>query len=108
MDVDEPSPEDDEDPDERRLMRSLKHRYEVSSSATTLSFKVPPPPGSSREYGFDTLVVPGWIRERATELLFDGDELGEAASLPHAILACVLKVSHREWGLHALSCSIGY
>ena len=73
----------------------------------------PPPPngsgsGSSRanltskdqEYRQSALlVVPGWVRERAAEVLFeDGD--AEEPSLPEVVLDCLLKVSHAQFLLY--------
>ena len=88
-------PEESQPPseiDDMRLMRSLHRRYAPSSTATDLSFKVPPPPGTSREMGFGTLVVPGWVRERAVEVLFADDDLGEVTPLPEALLVGIMQV----------------
>ena len=90
--VDESSSYDQQDYDESQYMTSLKQYYAGSSSATDLRFNLPPSSGNSKR-AYATLVVPGWVRARATEILFDGDDAGEAESLPDAILKCLLKVS---------------
>lgn len=58
----------------------------------------------SRNQGYKQsalLVVPGWVRERAAEVLFeDGD--AEEPSLPEVVLDCLLKVSHPQHASHEL------
>ena len=81
--------------DDAWIMEILKHRFEKTSSATDLRFKIPPLSGEPKQLGFGTLVVPGWICERAAEVLYDEDELGEREGLPNAILRCLVKVGKR-------------
>jgi hypothetical protein len=72
-------------------MERLKQGFQNSSTTPDKAFQIPHPSGSSVEYG--TLVVPGWIRERVAEILFEVDEAnGEDESIPSAILNCLLKV----------------
>ncbi|ODN78533.1 hypothetical protein, variant [Cryptococcus amylolentus CBS 6039] len=73
------------------LVRSLKSRYQPSSSAKDMTFSVRPPTGVTT-MGYGTIMVPGWVRERAAEVLFEDDESDEAEALPHAILSSILKV----------------
>lgn len=65
--------------------------YIKNSKARTLLIKVLPPntPTSSNVRG--TLTIPGWIRERATEYLFQGDI--DEGSVAEVILDSLLKVS---------------
>jgi hypothetical protein len=94
MDVDA-DPEDVEAPARREAER-LARRYsdQSSSSAKDMLFRVTPLSGSSKAMGTGTLVVPGWVRERASEILF-GDAVDEDESIPGLILACILKVGIR-------------
>ncbi|WVQ75050.1 hypothetical protein IAR50_004659 [Cryptococcus sp. DSM 104548] len=73
------------------LIRSLKGKYQPSSLAKDMTFSVRPTTGSN-SMGFGTVVIPGWVRERAAEILFEDDESDEAEALPHAILNSVLKL----------------
>lgn len=92
MDDDDPSSQETESED-TRIMRSLYRRFAGSSKATDLSVNVPPQPGVSRGLGFVTLIVPGWIRERAAEVFFEHSDFGEGFGLPDAILGCLIKVN---------------
>ncbi|GAA6061795.1 hypothetical protein JCM10212_004851 [Sporobolomyces blumeae] len=97
MDVDSVSDstgtDDPSDPD-LPLLKYLCRRYCRSApSTTTLSFRVPHLSGPSPASGVGKghLLVPGWIRERAAELLFDTTmETHDALSVPGAILDCFL------------------
>lgn len=91
MDVDSPSTSLEE-VDELALMISLKDRYSPSSTIHDRSFRIPH--STSPRDGQGTLVVPGWVLERAAEILFDSDVSSEEAdTIPDAILTTLLKVS---------------
>ena len=79
--------------DDVLLMDDLKTRLQPTSTATELRIPIG---GDGRGIGPGMLVIPGWIRERAVEVLFDDDAVGEADSLPSAILQTLLKVSYRR------------
>ncbi|GAA5972583.1 hypothetical protein JCM11641_001911 [Rhodosporidiobolus odoratus] len=73
------------------LVKHLTARYSSSATATTVSFRVPNlsqltvPSGVGRGW----IQVPGWIRERATEVLWeegDQDELGLSGVVLEALL----------------------
>ncbi|ORX37906.1 actin-domain-containing protein [Kockovaella imperatae] len=87
--TDRPSDPPVEEMDDVLLMDSLKSRYQMASVAKDLTFSVPAgssglPPGE--------LVVPGWIRERAAEVLFDDDDEGESDGLATIVLQSILKL----------------
>jgi actin-related protein 10 len=52
---------------------------------------VTPPPFQQTGTGRGTLIIPGWIRERAAEVLFEGGDVDES-SLAEVILDTLLKV----------------
>lgn len=81
----------DESNDEQ-LMASLQRRYEKSSTASNTVYKIPPDLDSPVAMSFGSLLVPGWIRERAAEVLFEDSDNGEDASLPELVLDALLKV----------------
>jgi len=94
VDVDDwPVGEEERDDLHRVEALALRRRYSASSSATDIRFSIPPEAGASRDLGSGTLVVPGWIRERAAEVLFEEDDFGETTGLPDLVLGCLLKVS---------------
>ena len=62
--------------------------YKNFSSATDLYYPVVLADGVKA-----TLLIPGWIRERAAEVLFEGDDDDEP-SVVHCVLNALLKVSH--------------
>jgi actin-related protein 10 len=89
-----PHPSSDEpaealnDIDDAALMSLLSDRYRSSSSAADWHLSIP----AARGVGScATLIVPGWIRERAAEILF-GDGPDEAQSLSELVLDTLLKV----------------
>jgi hypothetical protein len=69
-------------------MEALANLYMRHSAATTLEVPVPL---SDMSTGAGTLVIPGWVRERAAEVLFAGGDLDEA-SVAEVILDALLKV----------------
>jgi actin-related protein 10 len=81
----------DEGLEEISVMRWLKAKYEPAADATDLRLTVKPRPHDAQDMGPATLVVPGWVRERAAEVLF-GDEDGEAEAIQDAVLQCLLRV----------------
>ncbi|KDQ14960.1 hypothetical protein BOTBODRAFT_159018 [Botryobasidium botryosum FD-172 SS1] len=72
----------------------VRAMYSRHTDATDLHFRVVPPgivshaPGASTR---GTLVIPGWVRERAAELLFEGGDVDEK-SVAEVILDTLLKV----------------
>ncbi|WVR08245.1 hypothetical protein IAU60_005292 [Kwoniella sp. DSM 27419] len=78
--------------DDIRKARSFKARYGRSSSAQDMAFRITPSAKERRGIGAGTVIVPGWIRERAAEVLFSDDSEGEADSVTRVVLDCVLKL----------------
>lgn len=92
MDVD-PSSEVVETPsdiDNEPLMAALQGRYS-STQAANWTLAIPPP----RIGPASRLVVPGWVRARAAEVLFN-DGPDEDESLPEIVLNTLEKVSLRN------------
>lgn len=81
---------DIEQPDPRIL--SIDKLYRQHSRATELRLQVKSPNSQPSETGFATLILPGWIRERAAELLFEDGDLDEP-SVVEAILRSLRKVN---------------
>ncbi|KIK55142.1 hypothetical protein GYMLUDRAFT_176167 [Collybiopsis luxurians FD-317 M1] len=77
---------------ENRL-QILADMYMRHSTTTDLRLRVEPPSSmaSSNSLGFGTLIIPGWIRERTAEVLFEGGDVDEG-SLAEIILDALLKV----------------
>lgn len=73
-------------------LQALANMYMRHSTATDLRMKVEPPPSQQAGTGRGTLVIPGWIRERAAEVLFEGGDVDES-SVAEVILDSLLKVS---------------
>lgn len=78
------------DPGENHL-QAISSMYMRNSTATDIQLRVIPPPSQQTGTGRGTLIIPGWIRERAGELLFEGGDVDES-SLAEAILDALLKV----------------
>lgn len=74
-------------------LQALANLYQRHSTATDLRIRVEAPPSQQRGTGRGTLVVPGWIRERAAEVLFEGGDVDES-SVAEVILDSLLKVRH--------------
>jgi len=72
-------------------LQALANLYMRHSTATDLHLKVMPPVSQQTGTGHGTLVVPGWIRERGSEVLFEGGDVDES-SVAETILDCLLKV----------------
>jgi actin-related protein 10 len=82
-----------DDEDEAALLKSMEKRYSATTTATTISIRVPSlnqlPVMSGVGRGW--LQIPGWVRERAAEVLFEeGDD--DEGSLPELILQSLMKV----------------
>ena len=65
--------------------------YTRHSTATDIQLRVVPPTSQQLGTGRGTLVVPGWIRERAAEVLFEGGDVDES-SVAEVLLEALLKV----------------
>ena len=72
-------------------LQALANLYMRHSTATDLHLKVTPPASQQTGTGLGTLIVPGWIRERGAEVLFEGGDVDES-SVAETILDCFLKV----------------
>ncbi|KAF7312503.1 Fungal specific actin related protein [Mycena indigotica] len=73
-------------------LQALETLYKRHSSATELRMRVTPPASQPSGTGLGTLIIPGWVRERAAEVLFEGGDVDER-SLAEIILDSLLKVS---------------
>ncbi|KAK7033266.1 actin-related protein 10 [Favolaschia claudopus] len=72
-------------------LEALAAMYKRHSTATELQMRVVPPVAQQTGTGRGTLIIPGWIRERATEVLFEGGDVDES-SVAEVILDSLLKV----------------
>jgi len=72
-------------------LQALANLYMRHSTATDLHLKVTPPASQQVGTGHGTLIIPGWIRERGSEVLFEGGDIDES-SVAETILDCLLKV----------------
>ncbi|KAG9039960.1 hypothetical protein FRB95_004432 [Tulasnella sp. JGI-2019a] len=77
-------------------LRAKATLYKRNSSATDVKMRVVPPLAHATASGSGssargTLIIPGWIRERAAELLFEGGDVDEP-SVVEVILEALLKV----------------
>ena len=72
-------------------LRAIATMYTRYSTATDLSLKVVPPLAQQMGTGRGTLIIPGWIRERASEVLFEGGDVDEN-SVAEVLLESLLKV----------------
>ncbi|CAA7267044.1 unnamed protein product [Cyclocybe aegerita] len=72
-------------------LQALANMYKRHSTATDIQMRVMPPPAQQTGTGRGTLIIPGWIRERATEVLFEGGDVDES-SLAEVVLDALLKV----------------
>lgn len=75
-------------------LQALATMYTRHSTATELRMSVVPPPSQQTVTGRGTLIIPGWIRERAAEVLFEGGDVDES-SVAEVILDSLLKVCLR-------------
>jgi actin-related protein 10 len=74
-----------------RGLDALASLYERHSTATAVRLPVVPPAAQQVGTGRGTLLVPGWVRERAAEVLFAGGDVDEG-SVAEAVLDALLKV----------------
>lgn len=74
-----------------RHLQALATMYSRHSTATDLHIRVDPPLSQQSGTGKGTIVIPGWIRERAAEVLFEGGDVDES-SVAEVILNALLKV----------------
>lgn len=72
-------------------LQGLATLYTRHSTATDLHMRVDPPASQQTGTGRGTLIIPGWIRERAAEVLFEGGDVDES-SVAEVILDSLLKV----------------
>lgn len=70
-------------------LQALATMYMNHSTAMDLTMRVMPSVDTGTGRG--TLVIPGWIRERAAEVLFEGGDVDEA-SMAEVVLDALLKV----------------
>jgi actin-related protein 10 len=73
-------------------LQPLATLYTRYSTATELRLSVIPPSTQTPGTGRGILVIPGWIRERAAEVLFEGGDLDEY-SVPEIVLESLSKAS---------------
>jgi actin-related protein 10 len=73
-------------------LQALATLYQRHSTATELQMRVVPPVAQQTGTGRGTLIIPGWIRERTTEVLFEGGDVDES-SVAEVILDSLLKVN---------------
>uniref|UniRef100_A0A0W0F1V0 Uncharacterized protein n=1 Tax=Moniliophthora roreri TaxID=221103 RepID=A0A0W0F1V0_MONRR len=75
-------------------LNALANLYTRHSTATDLRLRIAPPSGAGHAgLGYATLIIPGWIRERAAEILFEEGDVDEK-SIAEVILDALLKVCH--------------
>ena len=72
-------------------LQALSTMYKRHSTASDIQMRVLPPSAQQTGTGRGTLLIPGWIRERAAEILFEGGDVDES-SLAETILDALLKV----------------
>ena len=77
-------------PGEHGGSQVLAELYKRYSTANDIQMPVNPP-ASSAGLGRGVLIIPGWIRERAAEVLFEGGDVDEV-SVAEIILDSLLKV----------------
>ncbi|ADV22349.1 hypothetical protein I305_02804 [Cryptococcus gattii E566] len=77
--------------EDSRLIDSLRLCFASTSASKDMTFPVHTVKGSI-QMGHDTIIVPGWIRERAAEVLFQDDEEDEGESIVNALLNTILKL----------------
>lgn len=70
----------------------LEQKYARESTATTLSFRIPFGASTAGNVGRGWIRIPGWVRERAAEILFEQGDVDER-SVTEAVLEALLLVS---------------
>jgi len=71
-------------------LQGIANLYKRHSRATPIHMRVVPPQHQRTSTGPGTLIIPGWIRERAAEVLFEGGDIDES-SLAELVLDVLLK-----------------
>jgi actin-related protein 10 len=84
-----PTPEESEASEDH--LQGIANLYKRHSKATAIRMRVTPPEHQQTGTGQGTLIIPGWIRERAAEVLFEGGDIDES-SLAELILDVLLKI----------------
>ncbi|EJD06873.1 actin-like ATPase domain-containing protein [Fomitiporia mediterranea MF3/22] len=74
-----------------RHLQAISTMYSRYSTATDLLVRVDPPPAQNTGTGQGTLRIPGWVRERAAEVLFEGGDVDEG-SVAEVLLDALLRV----------------
>ena len=74
-----------------RQLQAMATMYSRHSTATDLQIRVDPPATQASGTGKGTVIIPGWIRERAAEVLFEGGDVDES-SVAEVLLDALLKV----------------
>ncbi|KAJ7650101.1 fungal-specific actin related protein [Roridomyces roridus] len=72
-------------------LEALAMLYTRNSTATELQMRVVPPVAQQTGTGRGTLIIPGWIRERTAEVLFEGGDVDES-SIAEVVLDALVKV----------------
>ncbi|BGP00548.1 Fungal specific actin related protein [Rhodotorula toruloides ATCC 204091] len=85
--------DDPSDPD-NALLKELYSRFAATSTAKPVSFRIPnlSQPAIANGTGRGWIQVPGWIRERAAEVLWEEDGDGDERGLAAVVLDCLLKL----------------
>ena len=94
-------------PGEHGSSQVLADLYQRHSTASDVQMPVTPP-SSSGGLGRGVLMIPGWIRERAAEVLFEGGDVDEV-SIAEVILDSLLKARflfYRVWAVLRLTSSL--
>jgi hypothetical protein len=90
---DQPISADVDEIDDTRLLGELQGLYAPGADASDIRISISPLSGETQGMGPSTLVVPGWIRERAAEVLFE-DDGNEVEGIPELVLQCISRVSY--------------
>lgn len=85
-----PPPSQEGAPSESHL-QAIANLYIRHSRSSPIHMRVTPPQQQQTGTGLGTLIIPGWIRERAAEVLFEGGDTDES-SLAELILNVLLKI----------------
>lgn len=74
-----------------RHLQAIAMMYSRYATATDISIRVDPPPSHPTGTGMGSIRIPGWVRERAAEVLFEGGDVDEG-SVAEIILDALLDV----------------
>lgn len=77
-------------------LQAMSSIYKRHSTATDFQMRVVPPPSEQTGTGLGTLIIPGWIRERTAEVLFEGGDIDES-SVAEVLLEALLRVRNPQW-----------